>query len=111
MDYRSLDNNMKYLSPNGVTLNVDERMRLKLALNQLQCEIPFEELLLWGKIEGKFSLTSHPYRLPNRLLRCCGRKLSWKARIRRQAILLVLRREYDFYKVASSLEWHMQTFI
>jgi len=57
MDYRSLNNNMKYLTPNGITLNVDERMRLQLALNQLQCEIPFEELLLWGKLEGMFSQT------------------------------------------------------
>ena len=53
MDYRNINNSIKYLAPNGITLNVDERMRVQLALGQLQCEIPFEELMLWGKIEGK----------------------------------------------------------
>ena len=53
MDYRNINNSIKYLAQNGITLNVDERMRVQLALGQLQCEIPFEELMLWGKIEGK----------------------------------------------------------
>ena len=30
-------------------------MSLGLALAQLQAEMEFEELLFWGKIEGKFS--------------------------------------------------------
>ena len=44
---------MKYLAPNGVVLNIDERLNVALALAQLQCEMKFEELLFWGKIEGK----------------------------------------------------------
>jgi hypothetical protein len=45
--------NLKYLASNGVTLNIDEQMILRLSLAQLQSEMNFEELLFWGKIEGK----------------------------------------------------------
>ena len=45
--------NLKYLAPNGATLNTEERMHLQCALATLQCEMSFEELYLWGKIEGK----------------------------------------------------------
>ena len=44
---------LKYLATNGTTLNPDEKMNIHLALQQLQCELNFEELLLWGKINGK----------------------------------------------------------
>lgn len=54
MDHKNFATQMKYLAPNGVVLNVDERMNVQLALEQLQCEMCFEELLFWGKIEGKF---------------------------------------------------------
>ena len=44
---------LKYLSTNGVTLNPDEKMNISLALQQLQCELHFEEMMLWGKINGR----------------------------------------------------------
>jgi len=44
---------LKYLATNGVTLNSEEKMNIGLALSELQCQLNFEELLLWGKIEGK----------------------------------------------------------
>jgi len=47
--------NLKYLAPNGVTLNIEEQMILNLSLAQLQSEMNFEELLFWGKIEGKYN--------------------------------------------------------
>ena len=53
MEHRRIVKEVKYLSTNGVTLNQEERMNLGLSLAQLQCESPFEELMLWGKIEGK----------------------------------------------------------
>ena len=37
---------------NGVTLNLDERMQLEMALSTLQGRIQTEELCFWGKIEG-----------------------------------------------------------
>ena len=43
---------MKYLAPNGVTLNTEEQMNMGLALYQLQGEMCFEECLFWGKVEG-----------------------------------------------------------
>jgi hypothetical protein len=56
MEYTRLQKEVKYLATNGVTLNVEERMNVGLALGQLQCELKFEELLLWGKVEGKYKL-------------------------------------------------------
>ena len=53
MEYSKFASNMKYLAQNGVTLNTEERLQISLAIGQLQCEMNFEELYFWGKIEGK----------------------------------------------------------
>lgn len=53
MEISKFDLQMKYLAPNGVTLNNDEQMNIGLALHQLQAEMNFEECLFWGKVEGK----------------------------------------------------------
>lgn len=53
MEFSKFDSNIKYLATNGVTLNPDERLYMGMAMGQLQCEMNFEELLFWGKIEGK----------------------------------------------------------
>ena len=55
MDFREIGDQLKYLTPNGVGLNIEEKMNVQLALTQLQFELNFEELYFWGKIEGKFS--------------------------------------------------------
>jgi hypothetical protein len=62
MNATHLDAHLKYLSPNGVTLNPSEQINIKLALDQLQALSGFEQLDLWGKIEGKlyFSAVSIP---------------------------------------------------
>jgi len=52
MELKTLSANLKYLSPNGITLNIEEKMHVMLALSQLQCEMNFEELFFWGKVEG-----------------------------------------------------------
>jgi hypothetical protein len=44
------------LAPNGVTLNIEEKMQVILALTQLQIEMNFEELYFWGKVEGKLPI-------------------------------------------------------
>jgi hypothetical protein len=54
MEHTRFAEQLKYLSANGVTLNVEERMNVSLALAQLQNELNFERLNLWGKVEGKF---------------------------------------------------------
>ena len=53
MEYKALSSNLKHLAPNGVTLNMDEKMQVGLALTQLQTEMQFEELYFWGKVEGR----------------------------------------------------------
>lgn len=60
MEFKTLSHNIKNLAPNGVTLNIEEKMQVMLALTQLQSEMNFEELYFWGKVEGKYDLeTSH----------------------------------------------------
>lgn len=53
MEIEEIPNHLKYLNYNGVTLNVEERMNLTLSLKKLQVDYDFEELLFWGKINGK----------------------------------------------------------
>jgi hypothetical protein len=53
MEVSCISNNMKYLAESGVTLSIEERMRLDLALHSLQEKLKFEELQFWGKISGK----------------------------------------------------------
>ena len=53
MEAESLADQLKYLTSNGVTLNIDERLNLMLSISKLQNDQNFEELLFWGKINGK----------------------------------------------------------
>jgi len=63
MDHTRVAKELKFLAPNGVTLNPDEKLNIGLALQQLNCELNFEELFLWGKIEGKSFFKSQTSRM------------------------------------------------
>lgn len=52
MDVENLDIALKYINLNGVTLNIDERLQLKLSLGQLQADLKLDQIFLWGKING-----------------------------------------------------------
>ena len=54
MDILDFSEEIKNFRHNGVTLNLDERMQIEMALNTLQASEGFEseELVFWGKIEG-----------------------------------------------------------
>jgi hypothetical protein len=52
MEVESFDYTLKYINLNGVTLNVDEKLQLKLSLGQLQSELALENIFFWGKIIG-----------------------------------------------------------
>lgn len=52
MDILDFSEEIKNFRHNGVTLNLDERMQLDMALNTLRARIETEELVFWGKIEG-----------------------------------------------------------
>ena len=58
MEYTSIRDHLKYINANGLTLSIDERLNLDLALQKLQLDFGFEELLLWGKVTGKPHLYS-----------------------------------------------------
>ena len=52
MDILDFSEEIKNFKHNGVTLNLDERMQLEMALMTLQAKNDCEELQFWGKIEG-----------------------------------------------------------
>jgi len=52
MDILDLSEEIKNFRHSGVTLNLDERMQIEMALNTLLARIETEELCFWGKIEG-----------------------------------------------------------
>jgi hypothetical protein len=54
MEYSVMRDHLKYINANGLTLNLEERMNLDLSLQKLQIDFAFEELLLWGKVTGKY---------------------------------------------------------
>jgi hypothetical protein len=56
MEYTAISDQLKYINANGITLNLDERMNLNLSLQKLQLDFGFEELLFWGKVNGKHRL-------------------------------------------------------
>lgn len=54
MDAECLNEQVKYLADAGsVTLNIEEKSQLDLALAALQNAYNFEHLQVWGKITGK----------------------------------------------------------
>lgn len=54
MEHSTIRDHLKYINANGLTLNLEERMNLDLSLQKLQIDFNFEELLLWGKVTGRF---------------------------------------------------------
>lgn len=54
MEYTAIRDHLKYINANGLTLSIEERLNLDLALQKLQLDFAFEELLLWGKVTGKY---------------------------------------------------------
>ena len=54
MEYTAIRDHLKFIEANGLTLNIEERLNLDLSLQKLQIDFNFEELLLWGKVSGKY---------------------------------------------------------
>lgn len=51
--HQDLEENFKYVSKfNGVCLNIEEKFKLEMALNELHLDIKSEEMWFWGKING-----------------------------------------------------------
>jgi hypothetical protein len=59
MEVENLESHLKYVNTNGVTLNIDERLNLDLALQKLHLDFNFEELLFWGKVNGECRLKNY----------------------------------------------------
>jgi hypothetical protein len=57
MEHSVIRDQIKYINANGLTLSLEERMNLDLSLQKLQVDFNFEELLLWGKVNGKGSIS------------------------------------------------------
>lgn len=52
MDIHRLSTDLKFVNQIGATLNIEERMKLEIALLKLNETQKFEQILFWGKIEG-----------------------------------------------------------
>lgn len=52
MEIENIESHLKYVNTNGVTLSIEEKLNLDLALQKLQLDFNFEELLFWGKVNG-----------------------------------------------------------
>mmetsp|Transcript_111170 Transcript_111170/g.166523 ORF Transcript_111170/g.166523 Transcript_111170/m.166523 type:complete len:102 (+) Transcript_111170:52-357(+) len=52
MDIYELDSHLKFVNQIGVTLNIEEKLKLKLALLKLSESEKCDEMKFWGKIEG-----------------------------------------------------------
>ena len=52
MDMCDFGNEQKYLSSVGLTLSIDERVNLELAVLKLYEQEDFDEVKFWGKITG-----------------------------------------------------------
>lgn len=51
--HEGLEENFKYVSSfNGVCLNIEERLKLEIALNELHMDLKSDEMWFWGKITG-----------------------------------------------------------
>lgn len=51
--HQGIEELMKYVSTfNGVCLNIEERYKLEIALNNLHMDVKSEEMWFWGKIVG-----------------------------------------------------------
>ena len=76
MDASNLSEHVKHLAvAANATLNIDERLKLELALDTLQEAMHFEHLHLWGKILGKLLKLLIEFRCPIRLFHRCGQQL------------------------------------
>lgn len=52
MDIYRVCEDLKFVNQIGKTLNLQERMKLELALMKLTEATNFDQILFWGKIEG-----------------------------------------------------------
>lgn len=52
VDILDISEELKNFASNGVTLNIEERIQLEMALHELQSKINAEEIMFWGKING-----------------------------------------------------------
>ena len=53
MDCSKLSDQMQYIERNGICFNIDEKMRLNLAINELKCDLGITECALIAKVTGK----------------------------------------------------------
>ena len=56
MECSKLSDQMQYIERNGVCLNIDEKMRLNLAINELKCDLGLKTVALIAKVTGKYNL-------------------------------------------------------
>ena len=62
MNCSKLSDEMQYIERNGVCLNIDEKMRLNLAINELKCDLNLTDCALIAKVTGKYNIQTFKFR-------------------------------------------------
>lgn len=57
MEIEEFDKQLKCVNVNGLTLNIEEKMKLKLAFEQIKSDFEVDHLLFWGKFLGKLEIS------------------------------------------------------
>ena len=53
MNIYNLKSDLVFINQLGITINVEERLKLEIILFKLSQNNQFDQILFWGKIEGK----------------------------------------------------------
>lgn len=62
MDCSKLSDQMQYIERNGICFNIDEKMRLNLAINELKCDLSLTDCSLIAKVTGKYNIWTFKFR-------------------------------------------------
>ena len=54
MQIEALDSRMQYIERNGCCLNIDEKMKLQIAISELESDLGHDKFAWSGKITGKY---------------------------------------------------------
>jgi len=52
MDLNALENEMKYVNKLGLTLNMEEKLKIEINIKEITEKFQFDQVLFWGKIKG-----------------------------------------------------------
>jgi radial spoke head protein 9 len=55
MEINNLETELKFVNKMGLTLNIEERMKIEMGINLINDKFNLDEVLVWGKIKGVYN--------------------------------------------------------